>query len=244
MGNKFGARAIGASVYFSNGGTEVFFDVMALAGTPIARTPWEQHLVLYFCDFGGRQGRGTDGFDLDEIPWTGDRGEYSFFTRTMRRALRRDGWHRLHYEPVNIESLQAFAAMLEAFSPAPVDNSWMGDWAVPPNRCYLEICSRHSIFHGELECRLCDTGLQPSDAPLVWTLTSSRNADGVLVDRALHQIPAEWAARALEFLCTPMSFDSRACCVRIAPAVTAELAALLGICLDPTYDNWLSTVIA
>ena len=41
----------------SNGSTDVFFDVLTLAGCDLARTAWEQNLVLYFAD-GHRTGMG------------------------------------------------------------------------------------------------------------------------------------------------------------------------------------------
>ena len=49
----------------SNGSTDVFFDVLTLAGCDVARTAWEQNLVLYFAD-GHRTGMGASGFDLAE----------------------------------------------------------------------------------------------------------------------------------------------------------------------------------
>ena len=72
----------------SIGSTDVFFDVLTLAGcalTAAAASPraltqvaWEQHLVLHFAD-GHRLGMGNAGFDLSRIPWTpGWRGEKCF----------------------------------------------------------------------------------------------------------------------------------------------------------------------
>ena len=52
-----------AGLRLSNGGTDVLFDVLTLAGCARAATAWEQHLVLFFAD-GHRIGRGTSGFDL------------------------------------------------------------------------------------------------------------------------------------------------------------------------------------
>ncbi|MET8429345.1 hypothetical protein [Nocardia sp. NPDC004860] len=50
MGNTFSAWASGTDVYMTNGGTHVFCDVLALAGSAPARTPWQQNLILHFCD--------------------------------------------------------------------------------------------------------------------------------------------------------------------------------------------------
>jgi len=66
MGNRFTAHGSSAErdeLKLSNGGTDVFFDVLTLAGCDLAETAWEQNLVLYFAD-GHRLGFGTAGFDL------------------------------------------------------------------------------------------------------------------------------------------------------------------------------------
>lgn len=45
----------------------VFFDVLALAGSALAVSPWQQQLTLYFCD-SERHSYGFSGFDLADIP--------------------------------------------------------------------------------------------------------------------------------------------------------------------------------
>jgi hypothetical protein len=64
VANRFTASGHG-ELRMSNGSTDVFFDVLTLAGCDIARTAWEQNLVLYFAD-GHRTGMGASGFDPAE----------------------------------------------------------------------------------------------------------------------------------------------------------------------------------
>jgi hypothetical protein len=148
----------------SNGGTDVLFDVLTLAGCALAETTWEHHLVLHFAD-GHRIGRGTSGFDLSELPWTADwPAEKAFFLRIIDIALARHGWDRLRYDPpFAAASLAAYRAMIAPFTPAPAtapSPDW-GDWRTAPQPELLARCPAHDLFQGELGCRLCDPDIQP-----------------------------------------------------------------------------------
>lgn len=155
MGNCFTAKGVDDCVRMSNGATSVFCDVMALAGSPVAATPWQQRLILHFCD-SERVGLGTSGFDLAELPWTrGWSAEKDFFLRVIDLAAARYGWDELHYEPHVDEPLSAYRKMLVAFTPSPAAKS-MGDWTEPPEAYEVDLCARHAVFRGEYGCRLCD----------------------------------------------------------------------------------------
>jgi hypothetical protein len=147
----------------SNGGTDVLFDVLTLAGCALAETAWEYHLVLHFAD-GHRIGRGTSGFDLSELPWTSDwPAEKAFFLRMIDTALGRHGWDQLRYDPpFAAASLATYRAMIVQFTPAP--SLSRGDWSTPPPPPeLLARCPAHGLFQGELGCRLCDPDIQPID---------------------------------------------------------------------------------
>ncbi|MFF2082765.1 hypothetical protein ACFVVM_03280 [Nocardia sp. NPDC058176] len=149
----------------TNGATDVFCDVIALAGSAVASTVWQQNLVLHFCDL-ARYARGTAGFDLAELPWTQNhRQEQQFFIELLDRAIRRTDWHKLHYTPAIDDHLDAFLRMLTTFRADRTADSSFGDWTIAPNPSHLDRCTRHGIFQGEFECRLCDPSTQPCDAP-------------------------------------------------------------------------------
>jgi hypothetical protein len=167
VANRFtaaGSSPDDTGLRLSNGGTDVLFDVLTLAGCARAETAWEQHLVLHFAD-GHRIGRGTSGFDLSELPWTMDwAAEKAFFLRMIDTALDRHGWERLRYDPPHAAaSLATYQAMVEQFTPVPATGpslSW-GDWRTEPRPELLARCSAHDLFQGELGCRLCDPDIQP-----------------------------------------------------------------------------------
>lgn len=121
MGNRFTAHGSSAErdeLHLSNGGTDVLFDVLTLAGCDLAETAWEQNLVLYFAD-GHRLGMGTSGFDLSDLPWTAKwRAEKAFFLRMIDTAASRHGWDRLRYDPPYAAGwLAVYHAMLAGFVP-------------------------------------------------------------------------------------------------------------------------------
>lgn len=167
MANSFtadGSPPDGTRLRLSNGGTDVLFDVLTLAGCALAETAWEYHLVLHFAD-GHRIGRGTSGFDLSELPWTPDwQAERAFFLRMIDTALDRHGWDQLGYDPpYAAASLAAYRAMVAPFTPVPAtapSPGW-GDWRTAPRPELLARCPDHGLFQGELGCRRCDPDIQP-----------------------------------------------------------------------------------
>jgi hypothetical protein len=157
-----GSSADRTEMRLSNGSTDVFFDVLTLAGCGLAQSPWEQNLVLRFAD-GHRLGMGISGFDLSEIPWTANwPTEKDFFLMVIDTALGRYGWDKLRYNPPYIAaSLAHYRAMLAGFTPVPGAGSRWGDWQTPPLPQLLGRCHAHDLYQGELGCRLCDRSIQP-----------------------------------------------------------------------------------
>jgi len=165
MGNRFTAHGSSAErdeLSLSNGGTDVFFDVLTLAGCDLAETAWEQNLVLFFSDC-HRIGFGTAGFDLSEIPWTADwRAEKEFLLRVIDTAASRHGWGRLRYDPPYAAgSLADYRVMVAGFAPVPAAVPDQADWVTAPPEELLARCGRHDLYQGEQGCRLCDTRIQP-----------------------------------------------------------------------------------
>jgi len=165
MGNRFTAHGTSAGrdeLSLSNGGTDVFFDVLTLAGCDLAETAWEQNLVLFFSGC-HRVGLGTAGFDLAEIPWTaGWRAEKEFFLRVIDAAASRHGWDRLSYDPpYAARSLADYRAMVTGFTPVPAAAPGQPDWGTAPGEELLARCGRHDLYQGEEGCRLCDAWIQP-----------------------------------------------------------------------------------
>ncbi|WP_280441271.1 hypothetical protein [Nocardia brasiliensis] len=245
MGNRFSANASGLDVYLSNGATDVFCDVIALAGSAVARTVWQQHLVLHFCD-SARYARGFAGFDLAELPWTQDhQAEQDFFIVLLDRANHRTGWEKLHYSPSINDSLRAFMQMLTTFHASPTIDSDFGDWTYAPKPYLLDKCIRHKTFQGEFGCRLCEIAIQPADAPLVWELTSTYTTNGTIngetVNREIWQVPDELVPRVLAVAGDP---EPPALGVRIKPSDLEPVSVIIGRRLDPYARHRLSKAVA
>jgi hypothetical protein len=168
MGNSFGTAEDLSSdrLLLSNGGTDVFFDVMTLAGCALADTPWQRNFTLLFAD-GHRFSRGFSGFDLAELPWTVQAAqEHDFVKAVVASALSKRGWHLLTYDPPFIAGqLRSYEEMASCFAPVPNPTSQYGDWTRAPAPAEIEPCPDHGIFVGEYGCRLCDTSIQPSESP-------------------------------------------------------------------------------
>jgi hypothetical protein len=165
VGNRFtayGSSAELTELRLSNGGTDVFFDVLTLAGCDLAETPWEQHLVLHFAD-GHRLGMGMSSFDLGDLPWTASwAAEKAFFLKMIDAAAGRRGWDQLLYAPPYAATwLAAYRTMVEGFVPVPAMAPGRADWLTAPRAEWLARCRFHGLYQGELGCRLCDPSLQP-----------------------------------------------------------------------------------
>ncbi|WP_330182043.1 hypothetical protein OHB26_37905 [Nocardia sp. NBC_01503] len=240
MGNHFSADALGLDIYMTNSSTDVFCDVIALAGSSMTRTVWQQHLVLHFCDL-ERFRAGISGFDLAELPWTQDhQAEQDFFLVLLDRANRRTGWEKLHYTPSIDYNLGAFIQMLTRFRPTPTISSDFGNWTSAPKPYLLDRCLRHKVFRGEFGCRLCDTWTQPSDAPFVWEVTSTYTVDGTrnteIIDRRIWQIPEGLIPRIFAIAGNP---ERRAVGISIEPQHLEAVSAIIQTPLDPQARHWL-----
>lgn len=248
MGNVFTARGVDARVSMSNGTTAVFCDVLALAGSATAGTPWQKRLILHFCD-SERHGSGVSGIDLLDLPWTRHhRAEQDFFLHVLDRAAARHGWERLHYDPPLVRDvLLDFRRMLESSAPRAVTGSWTGDWTSPPRAHEVDRCVRHLVFPGRYGCRLCDVACQPVDAPRVWELVSERTgADGRVADRRVVQVPdAALPALRRWFDLDPGDDGTAPRTLRgVGPGERGRVEAVLGTVLDPGLEHRLRPAVA
>lgn len=150
MGNTFhgGGRELG----LSNGGTDVFVDVLTLAVSELAERPWEfRFAALIALQDQQVMGRGAVGFDLEDVDW-GDTPEEraaakDFVLRVVDLALRRHRWDELGYEPPYAHDyLRRFRTMVEEFDPAaarPGEGSFP-----PPNEAAMASCVKHRVLTG------------------------------------------------------------------------------------------------
>ena len=151
----------GPELHLSNGGTDVLFDVVTLAGCHLAGSVWEQHLILMFATW-HRSDRGMSGFDLVELPWTVDQpAEKAFFVAVLDLAAGRYRWDELGYDPPYAkDSVSSYRDMVAGFTPRPASTGAGPDgtdWSVPPDPDDLRPCERHGLYVGGYPgCRLGD----------------------------------------------------------------------------------------
>jgi hypothetical protein len=145
MGNVF--RADADDMYLTNGGTEVFVEVLTLAVSELAVRPWElRFAALLAWQDQNVLGRGTVGFDLAELDWGATAEERAaaraFVLRVVDLAARRHRWEELGYEPPYAPGhLRRFREIVEAFEPPA---------AVPPGDVLpapvVACCVRHRVL--------------------------------------------------------------------------------------------------
>ncbi|CAL9676951.1 hypothetical protein SUDANB105_07981 [Streptomyces sp. enrichment culture] len=149
VGNVFGGGG-GHSLYLSNGGTEVFIDVLMLAVSDLADDVWDYRFAaLLTLQDQNVMGRGTVGFDLQDIAWGATARERArskdFVLRATELALSRHRWSELGYDPVFARDyLHEFKAMVESFVPGD-DPHLVGDFPGPGERA-IASCSQHRIL--------------------------------------------------------------------------------------------------
>ncbi|MCF2529113.1 hypothetical protein [Yinghuangia soli] len=119
--NCFGGP--GTELELTNGGTEVFVEVMMLAVSATAGAPSEYRFAaLMAAQDQNMRGRGCVGFDLDEITWGPTADEQArvrrFILDTVDLAASGHRWSELGYEPpYALDYLRRFRGMVEAFTP-------------------------------------------------------------------------------------------------------------------------------
>lgn len=146
MGNTFGAGD--DRLYLSNGGTEVFVEVLTLAASALAARDWDYRFAgLLALQDQSVMGRGAVGFDLGELDWGGSDEERAaakgFVLRVLGLAERRHRWDELGYEPPHAAAyLTRFREIVEAFEP-PVSAPGA---EVLPETGAVACCVRHRVL--------------------------------------------------------------------------------------------------
>ncbi|MGW7084679.1 hypothetical protein ACWGH2_14410 [Streptomyces sp. NPDC054871] len=148
MGNVFGGGE--QDLYLSNGGTEVFIDVLMLAVSDLADDVWDYRFAaLLTLQDQNVMGRGAVGFDLQDIAWgttpQGRARSKDFVLRAIALASSRHRWSELGYDPPSARDyLRRFKAMVESFVPAD-DTPLLGGFPGADERA-MASCSQHRIL--------------------------------------------------------------------------------------------------
>ncbi|WP_433544291.1 hypothetical protein ACQPZG_03670 (plasmid) [Streptomyces sp. CA-294286] len=143
-------RGSGQCLELSNGGTEVFIDVLMLSVSDLADDEWDYRFAaLLALQDQNVMGRGAVGFDLEDIAWGASAAESArskdFVLRTVALALNRHRWSELGYDPSSARNhLLRFAFMVESILPSGGTRLCAG-FPSPQERAVAS-CARHRVL--------------------------------------------------------------------------------------------------
>jgi hypothetical protein len=141
----------------SNGLTDVFFDVLTLAGRDRATTTWEQQFLYWLVLHDqSRSGRGCVGFDVEQMGWTRDdfEAQKRFVLAIIDAARAKSGWRELCFTPHDdiLTTLDQFRAMVEAFPIEATGAETDREWESPTHG----MCEKHRVYRHEVGCIICN----------------------------------------------------------------------------------------
>lgn len=154
-------------IHMSNGLTDVFFNVLVLSGSSLARSVSEKQLVVWLAEHDqSRVGLGSVGFDLLEMPWTPENFERdkAFLLQTVSAARNRLNWEKLDYHP-NEETLfpclDGFARLVSEMDASRIQPENLRAWlaqssAADPIKRGFPLCPRHQTLLSIFGCHICN----------------------------------------------------------------------------------------
>lgn len=151
----------------SNGLTDVFIDVLILAGSRLAETVDEKRLIVWLAEKDqSKVGMGTVGFDIREMPWNIEHFEESrrFMMKTIELAENKTDWDKLDYAPneeLLFPVLNKFSGMLSKLSAKDIIQNALGEWlgaADKDDPVFLGFpkCVKHGTLLSCYGCHLCN----------------------------------------------------------------------------------------
>lgn len=155
------------TISMSNGLTDVFIDVLILAGSRLAETVDEKRLIVWLAEKDqSKVGMGTVGFDIREMPWNIERFEESrrFMMKTIELAESRTDWDKLNYAPnekLLFPALNKFSEMISEVVAKDIIQNALGDWlgaADKDDPVFLGFpkCGKHGTLLSCYGCHLCN----------------------------------------------------------------------------------------
>ncbi|MFJ4539921.1 hypothetical protein ACIP39_28735 [Streptomyces tibetensis] len=140
----------GRELDLSNGGTEVFVEVLMLAVSALAREAWDfRFAALLTLQDQNVMGRGAVGFHLEEVDWGAGEFERArskdFVLRATALAASGYRWSELGYHPARVHDyLDRFRIMVEHFTPEA--GSGPHHHFPAPDRAAMTSCTRHRVL--------------------------------------------------------------------------------------------------
>ena len=155
------------SLQMSNGGTDVFINVLALSGAVLARTESEKRFMVYLSEKDQTVGRGCVGFNIIEMPWDRETFEEDkrFMIKVINGAKNRIGWEKLNYSPNKtfvLYYLDIFEKLISRMTVEEIREDSLNNWlfeaeATDPIHCNFPRCKIHGIFLTCFGCQICNS---------------------------------------------------------------------------------------
>lgn len=155
------------SLVMSNGGTDVFINILALSGAVIAQTESEKRLMVYLSEKDQIVGRGYVGFAITEMPWNQEtfKEDKNFIIKVINGARNKTGWENLDYNP-NEEFvfyyLDTFENLINKMTVDDIREDSLNHWlaeskANDPIYCGFPRCKKHHTFLTCFGCQICNS---------------------------------------------------------------------------------------
>ncbi|WP_433751920.1 hypothetical protein [Paenibacillus amylolyticus] len=155
----------------TNTATSVFIEILVLSGSLIAETDREKEFVIWLAQRDQNVvGRGTVGFDLDEMPWLENDVDLmkQFMLRMIDTAINKTQWHILDYVPGEEWSrmtLHHFLTVIQAFNQNHVNEQHYMEWTTLDEEDEYEPtipegypkCQKHGAYRSCLGCVICNS---------------------------------------------------------------------------------------
>ncbi|WP_160673112.1 hypothetical protein [Clostridium sp. C8-1-8] len=155
------------SLGMSNGASAVFFTVLGLSGSRLAKSKKEKEVIIWLLEKDQEYvGRGTIGFDICDMPWEINTfvEERKFLLNVIREVKEKTGWETLNYYP-NEEFvflfIDIFYNMIDEFNPKYIDENNYKEWldaseeSDPLNQGF-PVCEKHKMLRTCFGCYACN----------------------------------------------------------------------------------------
>lgn len=155
------------SMKMSNGGMDVFINILALSGSELAATDNEKRMIVYLSEKDQIIGQGVVGFHITDMPWDKDTfsQDKEFIIKVIHGARNRLGWERLEYEPkeeIISRYLDNFERLINRMTVEDIRENALKEWlaeadANDPVRNGFPRCKKHNTFLTCLGCQICNS---------------------------------------------------------------------------------------
>ncbi|MBQ3161873.1 MAG: hypothetical protein IJC04_07085 [Oscillospiraceae bacterium] len=153
-------------ISMSNGLTDVFINVLVLAGSKLAEAEEEKQLIVWLAENDQRMVGNSVDFDIVDMPWHKERfdKDKQFIINVIEAAKNKTDWDKLDYEPNEewlFEALNDYKILIKRMTEDDVISEKLTEWISykqddEPVKCGFPRCNKHNTFLSRFGCQLCN----------------------------------------------------------------------------------------